>query len=74
MSNLFAIDAGPKAPADLSQKLREYADAVDRGEIVDFVGAYVQDGEYRFMYGASIKDCLVMATLLHANCVQRYRP
>ena len=73
MSNLVAIDAGPKPPSDLSQRLREYADAVDRGEIVDFVASYVQNGEYRFMYGASLRECLVMATLLQANCVERYR-
>lgn len=64
---------GPQAPKDLSQKLRAIADAVDRGEIVDFVGAYIEGGNYCFLYGSSLQTELILSTLVHANCIQRFR-
>jgi len=65
---------GRKACVNLASDLREVADAVERGEIVDFVAAYVQGGEYEMLYAASLSDSVFLSTLLHRravdNCIQ----
>lgn len=76
MSNLNVIETkfGPHAPGGTAEKLRELADAVDRGEATGVLCAYVQDNEYRFsMWGASLRDDLVLATLLHQKAVDQFR-
>lgn len=74
MGNVFEmIKAGPKAAADLSASLRGLADAVDRGEIIDLIGAYVKDGNYCFLYSSPLTEGLILSTLLQSNCIQRMR-
>lgn len=73
MSNLVALNAGPRAPADLPEKLRALADAVERGECTAAVAASVKGGSFEFIYGASIRDSLELATILQARCIERYR-
>lgn len=70
--NVFEL-VKKKAPSDLSAELRALADAVDRGEILDMIGAYTQNGSYCFLYGASLIDGIVMSSMLQANCLNRMR-
>lgn len=68
------ITAKPKKiDAELSRTLREIADAVDRGEVVEMVASYIHENEYKFVYGASLADCLVLVSLLQHRCVQRFK-
>lgn len=69
----ISLNAGPKAPPDLSREVREIADAIDRGEVTALVAALVRGSEFSFVHGASIRDCLELATLLQARCIERYR-
>lgn len=69
---LRQINAGPRAPTDLSRQLRELADSVDRGEITELIAAYPMKGEYEFLYGASLRDALTLSILLHHRCVLRF--
>ena len=73
MSERISVVPIVRAPSDLSRILREMADAVDRGEITDFVGVTVNGGAYDFHYAASLHSCLVMASMLWQNCVDRMR-
>lgn len=70
--NLVKLNAGPKAPEDLSRILRELADAVDRGEITALVAAYTHGSEFKIQHSASIRDGLELATLLQSKCLKRY--
>lgn len=72
MTNLVKLNAGPKAPDDLSRILRELADAVDCGEITSLVAGYVKGEKYEFQHSASVKDGLELATLLQYRCIKRY--
>lgn len=67
------LECGPKPPDDLSKRLRELADAVDRNEVTELVAAYVQDGCYEFLYGAGLNDSLVMSTMLQHSCLMRMK-
>ena len=71
--NIVSLNAGPKPPSDLSKTLREIADAVDRGEVTDFVGAYTNADTYRFVYGTSLSHSLVLVRLLDYECVERFK-
>lgn len=73
MADIVRLDVGARPPSDLSKRLRELADAVDRNEIVELVAAYVQDGNYEFLYGASLVDSIIMSTLLQNSCVNRMK-
>ena len=73
MADLIRLNAGPRAPADLSKQLRDLADAIDRGEITALVAAMVRGQEFEFVYGASIRDGMELATLLQARSIERYR-
>jgi len=72
--NIKVVQAefGKRAPKDLSKCLREIADAVDRGEIVSLVAAYVDNGEYQMMFGASLTEGLTLSTLLHRRSVDGF--
>lgn len=60
---------GKQAPSDLAQRLRDLADAVDRGECVELVACYVQDDEYQFLYGASMMNSIGMAAMLQQRAL-----
>ena len=62
-----------KPPSDLALRLHELADAVDAGAVTGFVSARTENGSYEFLYGASLTECLLMATLLQQNCIDRMR-
>ena len=67
------IVALKRPPSDLAARLRELADQADAGRLTEDVIAYVSDECYEFTYGASLSQCVVMASLLHQNCVDRMR-
>lgn len=58
-------------PADLSESLRELADAVDAGKIVSLIAAYINQDEYEFLFACNRTDAIVMTTLLQHRNVQR---
>lgn len=62
---------GKKACTNLSSDLREMADAVDRGEIFDFVSAFIRAEEFQFMCSASPMQSIVLASLLQRVSVDR---
>jgi len=72
-AKLISLNAGPRAPSDLADKLRALADEVDRGHITDFVSVSVENGRYSFLYGASLAESLIMANLLLCECQDRMR-
>ncbi len=55
---------GDRAPEDLSTRLRELADAVDNGEVTSLVAAYIDGDNYSFLFGASLRDAIVLTALL----------
>lgn len=73
MADLVMLKTGPKAPEDLAKRLREEADAVDRGEITAYVSAFVRDGQYEVAFGASWVDSLVLSTLLQTTAVEKFK-
>ena len=62
-----------RPPSDLAERLRELADQVDAGRLTDAIVAYVSDGNYDFIYGASLHQCIVLSSLLNQNCIDRTR-
>jgi hypothetical protein len=69
----MAVVSLKKPPSDLSAVLRQMADDVDAGIVTDMVAVSVHDGNYEFTYAASLINCLVMASMLQANCIDRMR-
>lgn len=70
MTNVVALT---RPPSDLAPMLREMADKCDAGEITDMVIASIDGGSYEFTYSASLSGCVVLATLLLQNCIDRMR-
>ncbi len=70
---IVTLPTGKKTPEDLPQKLRELADAAERGEIESFICAYVQDDQFEFMHAASYKDSVVLAALMQDVNIRRMR-
>lgn len=64
---------GNRAPSDLSNVLREMADAVERGEITGLVAAYVHNDEYLFTYGTSMTQAVVLSSMLQDQSIQRMK-
>jgi hypothetical protein len=62
---------GRQPCANLAADLREMADAVERGELVDLVACYTQNGEYQTLYAASLESSVFLATLLHRRSIDR---
>lgn len=62
-----------RTPDDLPDILRELADAAERGEVQGMVFACERDGEYTTHQAASLHDSLVLATLLQANTLDKFR-
>ena len=64
---------GRQACQDLLDRLDEIKKGVEEGHIVEFVCAYIGDGEYSTVIGASIQDSLVLATILKMNVEDQFR-
>ena len=70
---IVEFKAPPRAPPDLADKLRGWADQVEAGEITGLVLAYLCNDNYEFIYADSLINCLIMADMLHDNCLDRMR-
>jgi hypothetical protein len=64
---------GKQVPDDLSKRLREMADEVDKGDITGMVVAYICDGDYSFIFGTSLSESIVLSTLLKQSSIDRMR-
>ncbi len=62
-----------RPPSNLAAELRALADQAEAGKVTDAVVAYVSNDERGFIYASSLSECLVMATLLKQNCIDRMR-
>ena len=70
---LSVIKPYKKIPADFAAQLRQMADDVEAGKVDSAVIAAVIDGNYTFVYPSSLADSLTLSTLLHAECIERFR-
>lgn len=73
MSKLVVLNAGPRAPSDLSANLRALADAVDAGSVADVIYAYDDGDALHTGIGTSLRNGLWLATNLHQAIVERMR-
>ncbi len=64
---------GKHAPSDLSQRLREMADAVDEGKITAAVIGYVYEENYHFLWGASLAESILLSALLQQTSIDNMR-
>ena len=64
---------GRQAPSDLSQRLREMADEVDKGKITSAIVGCVRDDNYHFLWGASPAESIVLAALLQQISIDNMR-
>lgn len=71
-AKIHAVQFARQPAENLARDLRAMADAVDRGEILDVVAAWSDQGEYQLMSSASLVNSLTLATLLHRRTVDRF--
>lgn len=64
---------GKQPPKDIVEQLEGLLEEAKQGRIRAIVAAYTLDEEYRFMFGASLTDAIVMTTLLQDFNVHRMR-
>lgn len=64
---------GKQPPKDIVEQLEGLLEEAKQGRIKAIVAAYTLDEEYRFMFGASLTDAIVMTTLLQDFNVHRMR-
>ena len=64
---------GKQPPKDTVEQLEGLLEEAKQGRIRAIVAAYTLDEEYRFMFGASLTDAIVMTTLLQDFNVHRMR-
>lgn len=65
-----------KGDPNLPKILRDLADKVERGEVVDYIAAYVDNsngGRYTTEVSTSISDSIVLSSLLWQTCVDKLR-
>lgn len=60
-------------PADTPARLRELADDVENGKVGGLVIAAERLDEFEFHLPSSMNTSLVLATLLHAHILDKYR-
>jgi hypothetical protein len=64
---------GKQVPDDLSKRLREMADEVDKGYITGMIVAYIGDGDYSFIFGTSLSESILLAALMQQESIDRMR-
>jgi hypothetical protein len=71
MGNMRVIEGafGKTAPAGLAEELRRLADAVDQGEVVEFVGCWIENDQFVTNRSASLEKQIVLSTLLQRQTV-----
>jgi len=70
---VFALKPANKLPVDLPGQLRALADRIEAGEVTAFVAAMAANGNYEFLFASPDTDNLVLASLLQARCIERFR-
>lgn len=73
MNNIFEIKKPPPLPPDLPGVLRELADDIEKGTVMEFVCAMVRNGQYEFHFPSSLASTLVLATLLQHRSIKRMK-
>lgn len=69
---IVKLNTKKKAPDGLAKELRDLADLVDKGEVVEVVAAYNNGEEYGFIYGASLQTGYVMSGLLNRKILMKF--
>ena len=64
---------GERSPDDLALKLRQLADAVDRGEVKELIATYTQNDIYMSLIACSDEAGVAMSGIQHANAVDKLR-
>lgn len=70
MTSVVAIK---RPPSDLAERLRELADAADRGELTDMVACYVIGDDFAFLHGTGKLNAIAMAAMLQSNTLDAMR-
>ena len=73
MSENDRITALRRPPSGLAGRLRELADCVDRGEVLEFVACHDLNGDFHFIRGASKLNAIAMASMLHDEALDQMR-
>lgn len=71
--NIIEAKFGARVAPDLPGILRELADAAERGEITAMVLAYIREGDYITQHSASLQNGLVLASLMHARALEKFK-
>ena len=64
---------GKQAPTDLPQRLRELAEAADAGHVESAIVGYVYDGNYNFLWGASLSESIILAAMLQQTSIDNMK-
>lgn len=74
MSNITPVQFGKRAPENLASDLRALADAVDRGEVVEFEAVYVNKAidEIRFVHASSFGQAIILTQLMARRAVDNF--
>lgn len=72
-AEIVALNPGPRCAPDLPGILRDLADSIERGDVTGMVFAYIDRGDYITSNSASLSESLVLATLLQAAMLEKFR-
>ncbi len=70
--NIVRLPPRSSMPSDTADLLREIADRIDAGEVSNLVAAYVDVGGYQILMASTPQDGLVLSTLLHRRCTDKF--
>jgi hypothetical protein len=73
MSNITQLKPLPAMPPDLPEILRRLADDVESGAITSMIVAYVQDGNYEFLWPSSLIESMTLTTIAQQTAIDRFR-
>lgn len=62
-----------RSPEDLSFQLRKLADAVDAGEVTDFIATYNHSDTYLSLIRCSDESAIALSNIQLANAVDKIR-
>lgn len=63
----------PALPSDTPAALRRLAEDIEAGTVTELVVAYVQDGDYCFLWPSTLIDSITLTTLAQSAAVDRMR-
>lgn len=67
------LEFKPVVSSNLVEELEKLVEKAKTGEIDNLVCAYTDVDNYGFIYHSSIEKALVLASLLHDKCVNRFK-